>query len=380
MKYNWQQQNWPEFRYNLDGLQDVLLDFSEKTGRVDGILSALPHDMQQERIIELMVCEALKSSQIEGEVLSRPDVMSSIKKNLGLVSKTKHVGDLRAKGIADLMFTVRNNYRLPVSADMLFDWHNMLLVGAMRIKTGQWRTHEDPMLIVSGVMGRETIHFEAPPSTAVVGEMKRFVQWFNESEPSGSAAIRPAPVRAAVSHIYFESIHPFEDGNGRIGRALAEKALSQGLGRPVLLSLSRAIEADRADYYAALKEAQRSLDITGWVRWFCQTLLKAQEMAETDIEFTMRKVHLFDRIGSQLNERQLKMVKRMLDAGPDGFQGGMSAKKYMSMTKASKATATRDLQELVAMNVLAPCGAGRSTHYDLVTVHGHVYSNLDGGD
>ncbi len=163
----------------------------------------------------------------------------------------------------------------------------------------------------------------------------------------------------------FESIHPFEDGNGRIGRALSKKVLSQGLGRPVLLSLSRSIAADRAGYYGALKQAQCSTDITSWIDWFVRMLLEAQEQAETEIEFTLKKTKLCDRVGDLLNERQLKVVSRMLEEGSSGFHGGMSAKKYLAIAKTTKPTATRDLQDLVAKEVFISVGGGRSTCYQI---------------
>jgi Fic family protein len=366
MKYIWQQNEWPNFKYETAGVQDLLLRFAEKTGRVDGLLSALPESVQTETIVDLMVAEAIKSSEIEGEMLSRPDVMSSIKNNLGLNAEPKRVGDRRAEGIADLMVSVRNDYAHPLSQKMLFEWHTMLMRGGIRIKSGAWRSHSEPMLIVSGTIGNEQVHYEAPPSKQVSGEMKHFVQWFNRSAPGAKDEIGFAPVRSAVAHLYFESIHPFEDGNGRIGRALSEKVLSQGLGRPVLLSLSRSIEADRAGYYDALKQAQRSTDITGWIGWFVRMLLEAQEQAEIEIEFTLKKTKLFDRVGDLLNERQLKVVRRMLKEGISGFDGGMSAKKYMAIAKTTKPTATRDLQDLVSKEIFIPAGGGRSTHYEII--------------
>jgi Fic family protein len=363
MKYIWQRDEWANFQYDLTGIQDQILRFSEKAGRVDGLLSALPESLQTESIVDIMVAEAVKSSEIEGEMLSRPDVMSSIKNNLGLNRCLKRIGDRRAEGIAELMVSVRNDYAHPLSRQMLFDWHSMLMMGTIRIKAGAWRSHSEPMLIVSGALGNEAIHYEAPPSERVPREMKHFTEWFNRTSPRAKNEILFAPVRSAVAHLYFESIHPFEDGNGRIGRALSEKALSQGLGRPVLLSLSRSIDADRAGYYAALKQAQRSCKITDWIEWFVDMLLSAQTQAESDIEFTLKKTKLFDRVGNQLNDRQLKVVRRMLKAGPAGFEGGMTARKYGAITKATKPTATRDLQNLAAREVLIPIGGGRSTHY-----------------
>ena len=366
MKYNWEQREWPDFRYKLDGLQDLFLVLAEKIGRVDGLLAALPESLQRETIINLMVSEAMKSSEIEGEMLSRPDVISSIKNNLGLNPERKPVGDRRAEGIAELMVHVRNDYAKPMSKKTMFKWHTMLMRGTLRVKAGAWRTHPEPIRVVSGTMGNDQVHFEAPPSQQVPGEMKCFIQWFNHTTPKGTAEIKLPAVRAAIAHLYFESIHPFEDGNGRIGRALSEKALSQGIGRPVLLSLSPTIEGDRSGYYAALKQAQRSNEITDWIVWFSKMLLRAQEQAEREIEFTLKKIKLFDRVESLLNGRQLKVLRRMLKEGSDGFQGGMGAKKYMVIAKTSKATATRDLQDLVAQKVFSPIGGGRNSRYQII--------------
>jgi Fic family protein len=363
MRYNWQQSDWPNFTFNLAALENLLLAFSEKTGRLGGLLDAMPQTMQSETIIDLMVSEAIKTSEIEGEYLSRPDVLSSIRNNLGLNRTAERIGDKRAEGIAELMLGVRNDWQKPLSRETLFAWHMMLMKGSRGVRSGAWRHHDEPMRVVSGTVGSETVHFEAPPSERVPGEMKRFITWFNNTGPAGRSEIRWAPVRAAIAHLYFETIHPFEDGNGRIGRALAEKAISQGIGRPALLSLSKSIEADRAGYYAALKQGQRSNEITPWIVWFTGMLLTAQNQAEATLEFTLKKTRLFDRVQNQLNERQLKVLRRMLMAGPTGFEGGMSANKYISMTGTTKPTATRDLQDLVKKEVLFSTGGGRSVRY-----------------
>lgn len=221
------------------------------------------------------------------------------------------------------------------------------------------------MQVVSGPGGREKIHFEAPPSAQVTNEMTRFIQWFNDTAPGGIKEIRKAPLRSAIAHVYFESIHPFEDGNGRIGRAIAEKALSQTTGRPVLLSLSQTIEAERKHYYAALENAQQGNEITQWIKYFATVVLKAQVQAAEIVAFTLQKTKFFDRFKNQLNDRQLKVVRTMLEAGPRGFKGGMTANKYSSIAKTSKATATRDLQSLADLSVFVAEGGGRSTHYTL---------------
>lgn len=364
MKYNWQLPDWPEFTYELKGAcEKNLFAFAERAGRVSGILEGFSESVRTETVIEMMVSEAVKTSEIEGEYISRKDVMSSVRNNLGLATPGEQVNDKRAEGAAALMIAVRNHYAEPLSEEMLFGWHETLMLGSKGVKKGAWRTHKEPMQIISGPIGKEKVHFEAPPSKQVPKEMKAFIKWFNDTAPGGSKEIDRPPVRSALAHVYFESIHPFEDGNGRIGRAISEKALSQGVGRPILLSLSAAIEAQRNAYYEALNAAQYTNDATDWVEYFIRTCLDAQIQAEEKINFTLKKTKLFDRFKDQMNERQLKVVRRMLEEGPDGFKGGMSAKKYITIAKTSKATATRDLQELVSLGVFVPEGGGRSTRY-----------------
>ncbi|MEE2566303.1 Fic family protein [Hyphobacterium marinum] len=365
MTYNWQQHDWPEFKYRTDGIEADLYTFAEKTGRVSGALQGLREEEQTELVVELMVSEAIKTSEIEGEFFSRKDVRSSIRNQLGLNPAIETVRDPRARGVAELMVHVRNTFSEPLREADLFQWHDMLMAGAKRIAVGRWRDHAEPMQIVSGPFGKEKVHYEAPPSNDVPRQMAEYIKWFNDTAPGGTNEIKLAPVRSAIAHIYFESIHPFEDGNGRIGRALSEKALAQGLGRPVLLSLSEVIEQKRHDYYEALKTGQRSNEVTAWVEYFVQTILEAQERAESLVSFVIEKAKFFDQYRDALNERQAKVVRRMLDEGFDGFEGGMSARKYVSITGASKATATRDLQYLSEIGAFLPSGGGRSVRYQL---------------
>ena len=364
MTYNWQQHDWPEFRYDLSTVEDALLTLAEKTGRTSGLLRGLKEETQTEAMVDMMVEEAIKTSEIEGEYLSRKDVMSSIRKNLGLGQPIEQVKDKRAEGAAALMIDVRNSYRESLSKEKLCEWHRMIMAGSRGIMTGQWRSHEAPMQVISGSVGKPKVHFEAPPSSRVPNEMTRFIAWFNKTAPGGQQEIKRPVVRSAVVHVYFVSIHPFEDGNGRIGRALSEKALSQGIGRPVLLSLSRTIEANRKQYYEALQTGQQSNDITTWVTWFVNMSVEAQKHAEEQIEFTLKKTKFFDRFTDELNERQLKVMTRILEEGPKGFKCGLNAKKYIGITDTSKATATRDLQDLVDKGALVPFGGGRSTRYE----------------
>ena len=365
IRYNWQQKDWPNFTYSLHAVEDDLFLFAEKTGHITGVLKALPEDAQMEALIDMMVAEAIKTSEIEGEYLSRKDVMSSIRNNLGLNKTPDQVRDKKAKGIGELMIDVRNTFKEALTKAKLFSWHTMLMSGSADITIGSWRSHEEPMQVISGAMGKQQVHYEAPPSKRVPEEMDQFIVWFNETGPGGKNEIKKAPVRSAIAHLYFETIHPFEDGNGRIGRAIAEKALSQGIGRPGLLSLSRTIEANKKAYYDALETAQGSNEITPWINYFVKTTLDAQIDAEEQIEFTLKKTKFFDRFKNQLNDRQVTVVKRMLEEGPKGFQGGMNAGKYVSITKTSKATATRDLQDLLEKGALVVIGAGRSTHYQI---------------
>lgn len=246
MAYNWQLPDWPSFSYNLEVVEDILFVIAEKVGHVTGVLKALPADAQTDAMLNLMVSEAIKTSEIEGEFLSRQDVLSSIRNKLGLNKHLEQIRDRKSAGAGELIVEVRNTYKAPLTEQMLFAWHTTLLKDAADIQVGAWRRHEDPMQIVSGAMGKWKVRFEAPPSAIVPMEMQRLIQWFNDTAPGGKEVIRKAPVRAAIAHLYFESIHPFEDGNGRIGRAIAEKALSQTIGRPAMLSLSQTIEADKS--------------------------------------------------------------------------------------------------------------------------------------
>ncbi|HTL09453.1 MAG TPA: Fic family protein [Chitinophagaceae bacterium] len=367
MTYNWQQKDWPDFKFSLKTVEGELIIFTEKVGRVSGLLEALPEQTRQDITIDIILAEAIKTAEIEGEYPNRKDVLSSIRKNLGLHSSPAHIKDKSAAGLEELMIDVRKTFAAPLTDEKLFAWNRMLMQQPTNLLVGQWRTHEDPMQVISGAMGKEKIHYEAPASSSVPAEMEQFIHWFNDTAPGGNKEIKQAPVRSAIAHLYFETIHPFEDGNGRIGRAIAEKALSQTIGRPVLLSLSRTIEAGKKLYYDSLEKAQKANEITPWMEYFINTALQAQIEAENQIEFTLKKTRFFDRFKDRLNERQLTVIKRMLEEGSKGFKGGMNARKYIGLTKTSKATATRDMQQLLEVGafVLAGEAGGRSTSYQL---------------
>lgn len=356
--YNWQNKNWPTFKFDRSSIDNELMKFMLKAGELKGIISTLPEAISTETIIQIIVSEAIKTSEIEGEIINRVDVMSSIRKNLGLhiTQEPKHKN---AIGLSQMLIDVRKTYNQALTESKILEWHKLLMAHNKKINAGQWRKGTVPMLIISGSTSAPTIHFEAPSSKLVPNQMKQFISWYNNNE-----IISPI-IKAAVSHLYFESIHPFEDGNGRIGRAIAEKALSQGFDNPIMFSISKTIEKNRVEYYKALRDAQQTLDITGWIKWFASIIIMAQNDAEKMINFTIKKVRFFDKHDNDLNDRQRKVINRIFEEGNDRFKGGMNVKKYISLTNTSKASATRDLQELVEMNVFIIKGAGRSTHYDM---------------
>ncbi|MCF8300619.1 MAG: Fic family protein [Haliscomenobacter sp.] len=357
--YNWQHKNWPEFTFDSSSIDNALMKFMLKAGELKGIISALPEDISTETIIQIMVSEAIKTSEIEGEIINRIDVMSSIRKNLGLPI-SKEPKDKNAIGLSQLIIDVRNTYRQPLTEGKILEWHKLLMGNNHRINAGQWRKGTEPMQVISGSASNPKVHFEAPPSKNISKEMKRFIEWYNKSEISSPI------IKAAVAHLYFESIHPFEDGNGRIGRAIAEKALSQGFDHSIMFSISKSIEENRSAYYIALQNAQQKLDLTKWIQWFASIIIFAQDDAEKTIQFTVKKVKFFDKYDKDFNERQRKVINRILEEGFNGFKGGMNVKKYISITGTSKATATRDLQELTEMKVFLMNGAGRASSYQLI--------------
>jgi Fic family protein len=365
MMYNWQLKNWRKFHYDEVSFTEKALSFMAIAGQSIGYLNGLSDDEQAESIISLLVNEAIKTSSIEGEFISRVDVVSSIKKNLGYTTPSFHIKDKRSEGIAKLLVKVREDFENDLTEAMLFEWHEMLMLGNKYISIGKYRSHTEPMQVISGAIGKEEIHFEAPPSAMVEKEMNAFIMWFNETKPGGKKAIQNLLIRSAIAHLYFETIHPFEDGNGRIGRVIAEKVLAQGFNRPILMSLSTIIEADKKGYYESLKKAQRTNDVTEWINYFIEVIYKAQEQFTKTIHFTIKKAKFFDKNKNQLNEAQTKVLYRMLQDGEDKFEGGMNATKYQSISMVSKATATRHLQDLVTKRILIPEQAGRSTQYQI---------------
>jgi Fic family protein len=364
MAYHWELADWPDFRYDEAEIAPAIAKFTYEAAQLIGAVAVLPGGIQLNAIAETLVQEAIKTSAVEGQFLSREDVMFSIQANLG-IGHQEVIKDKNAKGIADLMVLVRNTYSEPLSEKALFEWHKHIFPKSIGINVGEWRSGQEPMQIVSGTIGKESVHYVAPPSHVVPSEMDEFIRWFNDTAPGGSREISSGPIRAAIAHLYFESIHPFEDGNGRIGRALAEKAIAQNVGQPLLLSISSVIEANRGAYYKALQTASLGLELTPWINYFIQVLIQALKDSRRLVALTLAKTRFFDRYANKLNARQHKVITKMLNQGVSGFEGGMNARKYSRITGASKATATRDLQDLREKGILILHGGGRSTRYEL---------------
>ncbi|MBL7684744.1 MAG: Fic family protein, partial [Deltaproteobacteria bacterium] len=269
------------------------------------------------------------------------------------------------EGIADMMVHLYRHFARPLSQETLFTWHRFLTRGRKDLKKmGAYRTHLEPMQIVSGAIYQPKIHFEAPPSHQMHQEMKGFIRWFNDTSPKGKTPLSPL-IRAGIAHLYFVSIHPFEDGNGRIARALVEKALSQALGQPTLIALSQIIQDQKKDYYKRLELNNKGLEITDWLQFFFKIILKGQRFTQNELEFLIEKTKFYEKFREQLNERQLKVIQRIFEEGSKGFQGGLSAENYIRITKTSRATATRDLQNLLDQGVLFKTGELRHTRYYL---------------
>ncbi len=362
MNWNWQKPDWPDFTYNEHALKEQEEKFLLQSGEFIGAFRHIGADEQDALKIELISDEALKTSEIEGEFLDRASIQASLRRQMGLGGEAARVPP-RERGVSEMMVDLYATFDEPLTKASLCRWHTMVMTGAYGVETvGDYRTHEEPMQIVSGAAGREKIHFEAPPSRHVAAEMKKYAGWFNDSAPAGKKPLT-ALIRSGVAHLYFESIHPFEDGNGRIGRALSEKVLAQALGQPTLIALAYTIERDRKAYYDMLEASNKENEITNWLLWFAETVLEAQKTTMKRVEFFISRARFHDRFRDKLNKRQEKAISRMFREGADGFRGGLSAENYISITGASRATTTRDLQDLVAKGAMTRTGERKHTRY-----------------
>ena len=365
MHWNWQKKDWPNFVFETVSFQGSLDEFFHNAGQLLGVIKHISPTDELDLKFELLTDEALKTSEIEGEFFNRESVQSSIRRQFGLQEDIIRSSPAEF-GISEMMVSLYRSIEEPLTHDIIFSWHRMLCNGRRDLKNiGSYRSGSEPMQVVSGPIGRPVVHFEAPPSESVRNEMDRFLSWFEATSPKGTTPLHPV-LRAGIAHLYFVSIHPLEDGNGRIGRAIAEKALSDGLGRPSLIALSHTIEKYRKSYYEALAKNNQNLEVTGWLEYFVQIVLLAQKRSMSLVEFIVFKSKLFQKVEGRLNHRQAKLLNRMFKEGPEGFKGGLSLKNYVTITAASRATATRDLQDLVEMGVLYKTGELKGTRYHLL--------------
>ncbi|WP_298190542.1 DUF4172 domain-containing protein [Novosphingobium sp.] len=364
MRWNWEHPDWPRFSYHADALRSSEERFLRGSGVIIGALLHVADDEKQALTIDLIAQETIDSSAIEDEALDRASVQSSLAKHLGFKADHRRANAAEA-GAAELMADVWRTYGDQLTDALLFRWHAMLMGGQRDLNTiGAWRIDPQPMQIVSGALYAPKVHFEAPPSERVAAEMTAFIEWFNATAPAGRSPL-PAITRAGIAHLWFESIHPFEDGNGRIGRAVAEKALAQAIEGPSLTALAETINRHRKDYYAELAAASQTMGIDAWLSWFARIALEAQERTQARVHYLIAQTRLLDRLRGKLNDRQERALLRMFAEGPDGFKGGLSAGNYRTITGALSATATRDLAELVQLGALRREGELKGTRYHL---------------
>jgi Fic family protein len=364
MTWNWEKPAWPAFTYDPAPLEALEKQFLLTSGEFFGVFRHVGKDDQETLKIELISEEAVKTSEIEGEILNRISVQSSLRQQFGLNPGQQPVPPAE-RGIAEMMASLYKDFAAPLNHETMFAWHRMLMAGDRAIQVvGGYRTHPEPMQIVSPRLDKPTVHFQAPPSAQMQSEMEAFVAWFNATAPDGARQL-PAITRAGLAHLYFVSIHPFEDGNGRIARALAEKSLAQNLGQPSLIALAYTIEQKRKAYYEALENNNKELEVTDWLVYFGETVVAAQHNTIKRVEFYVAKAKLYEQVRGKLNDRQDKVLARMFREGINGFKGGLSAENYIAIAKTSRATATRDLQELVTLGALTRTGELRHTRYHL---------------
>ncbi|MCU7918423.1 MAG: Fic family protein [Candidatus Thiodiazotropha sp. (ex Epidulcina cf. delphinae)] len=363
----WQHPNWPSFDYVASSFAERIDVFYRSAERLSGRIEGMAERYQSGAVIDLMLSEAITTSAIEGETLDRDSVRSSLLNLVGIEAASPNA-DEKAFGAAMLLVDVREKWSQSLTHELLGGWQTMACPEERTSLALRGMYRGDAMRIVSGPYGHRKVHYEAPAAKDVQGEMNRFFDWYNNTNPANENAPEiPGPVRAAVAHLWFESIHPFEDGNGRVGRAISDHALSQSLGRPTIACLATAINEDCKSYYAALEQSQRgdSLNINRFVDYFTATVNKAQDIAKDEVGFVLNKARFYETYGDRFNERQAKAVARVLDEGRKGFTGGLSGKNYMAITKCSQSTATRDLAELRDMGALVSRGQGRSTRYEI---------------
>ncbi len=355
---------WPRFDWSRERLAQPLAGVRYRQGRMIGHMEALGFELRQEAVLRTLSEDVVKSTEIEGEKLDAAQVRSSIARRLGIDIGALKPADREVEGVVEMMLDATLHYDRPLTADRLFGWHASLFPtgrsGLIKIRAGAWRDDSTgPMRVVSGPIGREHVHFEAPPAKRLGREMRKFLDWFNTPN-----AVDPV-LRAAQAHLWFVTIHPFDDGNGRIGRAIADMSLARSENSPQrFYSMSAQIRQERAAYYNILERTQKgTLDVTPWMDWFLGCLGRAIDGAQTTLAAVLSKARFWDSVaGVAINERQRLVLNRLLD----GFEGKLTTSKYAKLAKCSPDTALRDIMALVERGILIRgTERGRSTSYAL---------------
>jgi len=362
--YVWQQARWPDWTYDIAAVASALTHARLLQGRLIGKAQAIgiSTDALTQIVNEIWVSEVMATAAIEGQKLDLDQVRSSVMRKLGF--DTMGASSRLVDGLVDVMHDAIKGYASELSVDRLCSWQSALFPGGRsgikHIEVGSFRKFPEPMQIISGKFGKEVVHYQAPASAQVPIEMTAFLNWFNKSANTDGI------VRAAIAHLWFETIHPFEDGNGRVGRAVMDMAMAQDAKQEMrLYSMSRQLQENRSAYYDALNRAQKGgLDITDWLTWFVLQFSEACLKSEAHIDKALEKARYWSEHAPQLfNARQYKTLQKLLDAGDGGFIGGLTAEKYFKITGASKATATRDLSDLLFKGAIISRGIGKSTKY-----------------
>lgn len=365
--YIHQLEAWPDFQWDQEAILKPLSDVRNRQGRLFGRMESLGFELRAEALLETLTEDVLKSSEIEGEILDKTQVRSSIAKRLGIDIGGVGEADRNVDGVVEMMLDATQRYAEPLTQARLFGWHASLFPtghsGMSKITVAAWRPADaDPMQVVSGYVGKRNVHFEAPSGTRLDAEMGRFLDWFN-----GDDRMEPV-LKAALAHLWFVTIHPFEDGNGRIARAIADMALARSEDSPQrFYSMSAQIRVERKRYYDVLEATQKGdLRIDEWLAWFLECLLRAIDGAEGILATVLIKARFWDRMtGQALSDRQRVMINRLLD----GFEGKLTSGKWAKITKTSPDTALRDITDLVDRGILVKePGGGRSTSYALAGV------------
>ena len=362
--YLWQQPDWPHWRYDASRLTRLLAQMHHAQGHLLGRMQDLGLGLRDKATLQVLTEDVLKTSEIEGVRLHPETVRSSIARHLGIDVGALAPADRHVDGVVDMVLDAAGRFDQPLTAARLFGWHAALFPtgysGLTRIRSGDWRDDASgPMQVVSGPVGRQKVHYEAPPARLVEGEMADFLLWFNGHQESDSA------VKAGLAHLWFVTIHPFDDGNGRIARAVGDMALARAeQSAQRFYSLSAQIQRERRDYYDMLECTQSgTLEVTDWLEWLLGCLLRALQGAEVTLSVVLNKARFWQRwAGSPFNERQIKLLNRLLD----GFDGKLTSSKWAAIAKCSPDSALRDITDMLERGVLIKSGAGgRSTSYEL---------------